>query len=38
MPTFEKELIIISGANGTGKTTFAKEFMNVLGYEIFECR
>jgi len=37
MPTFEKELIIISGANGTGKTTFAKEFMNVLGYEFLNA-
>jgi len=33
----EKELIIIGGANGSGKTTFAKEFMNVIGYEFLNA-
>lgn len=37
MQTPEKEIIIIGGANGSGKTTFAKEFMNVLGYEFLNA-
>jgi len=32
-----KEVVIIAGANGSGKTTFAKEFINVLNYEFLNA-
>jgi len=37
MQKTDKEIIIIGGANGSGKTTFAKEFMNVIGYEFLNA-
>ena len=33
----DKELIIISGANGTGKTTFALPYVEKLGYDFLNA-
>jgi len=32
-----KELIIISGANGVGKTTFAKPYVQKIGYKFLNA-
>ncbi len=33
----KKEAIIIAGANGSGKTTFAKKFLNVTNYKFLNA-
>jgi len=32
-----KEIVIIGGANGSGKTTFAKPFVDELGYDFLNA-
>lgn len=33
----KKELVIVAGANGSGKTTFAKKFLSVTKYEFLNA-
>ncbi len=33
----QKEVVIVAGANGSGKTTFAKEFLDVTKYEFLNA-
>jgi len=35
--TYKKDLIIIAGVNGSGKTTFAKEFLKSFNYEFINA-
>jgi len=37
MQNIEKEIVIIGGANGSGKTTFAKPFVDQLGYDFLNA-
>ena len=37
MHSHNKEVIIIAGANGSGKTTFAKKFLETFKYEFLNA-